>query len=198
MIDHGNIDKIFQALDRQIELQGGTKINLVVCGGTALAVLGLVSRTTKDVDVLATLSEEGGNANLIKISSFPEWFSRAAEAVQRDFGLSDRWINLGPASQLDMGLPEGFSTRLIEKRYGDHLKIFYTCRLDQIHFKLFAALDQDSESHHYEDLLKLSPREDELGQACSWVLQQDVSEEFRYILKDFLIQNGYESLAEKY
>lgn len=43
------IDRIFMALDRQIDIQDGNHIGLVVCGGTALAALGLVSRATKDV-----------------------------------------------------------------------------------------------------------------------------------------------------
>ena len=53
MIGSGNLQDILVALDRQIGIHAGFPIGLVVCGGTALAALGLVSRTTKDVDVLA-------------------------------------------------------------------------------------------------------------------------------------------------
>jgi hypothetical protein len=52
-ISHKNLDGIFRALDRQIEFQEGFSIGLLVCGGTALAALGLIDRTTKDVDVIA-------------------------------------------------------------------------------------------------------------------------------------------------
>lgn len=38
-LDSSNIDEIFRALDAQIGVFGGTSINLVVCGGTALAAL---------------------------------------------------------------------------------------------------------------------------------------------------------------
>jgi hypothetical protein len=37
------IDQIFTALDRQIEAQDGRPLSLVVCGGTALAALRLVT-----------------------------------------------------------------------------------------------------------------------------------------------------------
>jgi len=61
MIEPGNLKEIFSALDRQIEVHGGSPIGLVVCGGTALAALGLVNRTTKDVDVMGSIEERGGS-----------------------------------------------------------------------------------------------------------------------------------------
>ena len=56
-IEPDNIEGIFTALDRQIGVHGGVPLGLVVCGGTALSALGLVMRTTKDVDVLGTVLE---------------------------------------------------------------------------------------------------------------------------------------------
>jgi hypothetical protein len=49
------IDEIFTALDHQVEVYGRSPLKLVVCGGTALSALGLVMRTTKDVDVLGAV-----------------------------------------------------------------------------------------------------------------------------------------------
>jgi len=104
MIDEKNIKMIFVALDRQILAAGGNPISLVVCGGTALAALGLVLRTTKDVDVLGTLE----NGEVRKLGSFPVWLNEAASRVAADFDLPADWLNLGPESQLDTGLPDGF------------------------------------------------------------------------------------------
>ena len=50
-------------------------IHLVVCGGSALIALRLVTRTTQDVDVLATLE----NGQLHCARPLPEWLLTAAE-----------------------------------------------------------------------------------------------------------------------
>jgi len=49
------LDQVLTALDRQMGLEGRESISLVVIGGAALHALGLISRTTKDVDVLGEL-----------------------------------------------------------------------------------------------------------------------------------------------
>lgn len=191
MIDEKNIEKIFVALDRQILAAGGNSISLVVCGGTALAALGLVLRTTKDVDVLGTL-EKG---KIWKMGRFPSWLSEAASRVAADFDLPADWLNLGPESQLDTGLPLGLPERLERKKYGKRLTIFFVSRIDQIHFKLYASLDRGG--YHVQDLFKLAPTSAELLEASRWVLTQDVSAGFKTILVSFLRQHGHEELAGK-
>ncbi len=190
-----NIDEIFRALDLQIKVHGGEPIALVVCGGTALAALGLVERTTRDVDVLAKACEGGGKIRIESLREFPPWFIKAARTVARDFGLPGEWINLGPAPQLQLGLPEGFEKRLVRRKYGDYLTIFFISRTDQIHFKLYASVDRDS--YHVEDLLKLHPSEAEIEEAARWVLTQDTSQAFRELLRDFLKGIGYGDVAER-
>lgn len=189
MISEENIEKIFNALDRQILVAGGGRISLVVCGGTALTALGLVSRTTKDVDVLGSLENE----DVRKIGRFPEWLSEAAAKVAEDFDLPVDWLNLGPESQLDTGLPEGLAGRLERRAYGRQLTVCFISRIDQIHFKLYASLDRGG--YHVQDLIKLAPVESELRQACRWVLTQDVSPGFKALLVSFLEQHGHGKLA---
>ena len=65
------IDEIFTALDRQIKVYDGSSLGLVICGGTALAALGLVLRTTKDVDVLGRVLETKDGLIIQKITEFP-------------------------------------------------------------------------------------------------------------------------------
>jgi len=190
-----NLNEIFSALDRQIGVHGGVPISLVVCGGTALAALGLVNRTTKDVDVLAQAEEAKEGIKVLKIDEFPQWLKEAAETVGRDFGLPEGWLNLGPASQLESGLPERFEKRLVKRRYGKYLTVYFTGRTDQIFFKLYAAIDRDD--YHVQDLLALKPTEKEMEEATKWVLTQDVSEGFRLVLKDFLKRNGYGDIAKR-
>ncbi len=189
-----NLNKIFSALDRQLGVYGGAPINLVVCGGTALAALGLVSRTTKDVDVLAQAEETEEGIKVLKIDEFPRWLKEAAETVGRDFGLPEDWLNLGPASQLESGLPNGFEKRLVKKRYGKYLTVYFIGRTDQIFFKLYAAVDRND--YHVQDLFTLKPAEKEMEAAAKWVLTQDVSEGFYLALKDFLERYGYGDIAK--
>ena len=182
---------IYSALDRQIAAGGGRRISLVVCGGTALAALGLVLRTTKDVDVLGVM-EKG---TIRKIATFTVWLSEAAMKVARDFNLPVDWLNLGPESQLETGLPEGLPARLQKRVYGKRLTIYFISRIDQIFFKLYASLERGG--YHVEDLFKLNPSESELLAACPWVLGQDFSVGFRKILVSFLKNHDYEKLAGK-
>lgn len=189
MISENNIGQIFIALDRQILAAGGGCISLVVCSGTALTALGLVSRTTKDVDVLGALENE----DVRKIGRFPEWLSEAAAKVAADFDLPVDWLNLGPESQLDTGLPDGLAGRLEKKTYGRRLTVCFISRIDQIHFKLYASLDRGG--YHEQDLFKLAPSESELLEACRWTLTQDVSPGFKALLVSFLEQHDYEELA---
>ena len=155
-INYKIVDEIFTALDRQIGVLNGTPINLVVCGGTALAALGLVTRTTRDVDVLGTVSATESGLTVHRIKEFPQWLIEAAGKVGRDFDLPKNWLNLGPASQVDSGLPKGLEKRLIDRRYGQYLTIYFISRIDQLHFKLYAAVDRDD--YHVQDSLLLCPQ----------------------------------------
>ena len=190
MIENKNLEAIFTSLDRQIAVSGGSPIALVVCDGTALAALGLVSRITKDVAVLGRLVK----GRIRKIGEFPDWLQKAAGKIKRDFRLPENWLNLGPESQLDTGLPEGLPERLVKKVYGKHLTVHFISRTDQVYFKLYASLDRGG--YHVDDLFKLSPTDAELLYAGRWVLTQDVSAGFRKILLSFLRQHGYNKLAE--
>ena len=197
MVEIGSdiIDKIFMALDRQIGVHGGIPIGLVVCGGTALAALGLVIRTTKDVDVLGVVVGPENGLRIQELKRFPEWLGEAAKAVERDFDLPENWLNLGPASQVELGLPEGLEKRLVRRNYGQYLTIYFISRIDQIYFKLYAAVDRND--YHVQDLLALKPTEVEIEKAAKWAITQDVSQGFKLILKDFLKRNGYEAIAER-
>jgi len=195
MIDQNNLNEILHALDRQIGIHGGLPISLVVFGGTALFALGLILRTTKDIDILGTISKKKGQILVKKINIFPKYLIEAFKAVQKDFRLPEGWLNNGPTSQVDSGLPKGFEERLVKKQYGNYLYIYYISRLDQIYFKLYASVDRNG--YHIDDLLQLKPTQQEIEDAAMWVLSQDVSLGFKSILKDFLREHGYEDISER-
>ncbi|GAH39672.1 unnamed protein product, partial [marine sediment metagenome] len=58
-----------------------------------------------------------------------------------DFDLKENWLNAGPASVMDFGLPDGLMNRVQTRNYGKNLILHLLGRYDQIHFKLYAAVD---------------------------------------------------------
>jgi hypothetical protein len=176
-IDAARADELLVALGEQL-VSMGAAYELVVIGGSALLALGLVERPTSDVDVVA-LSE--GEA-LINADPLPAALVSARDRVARDFGLPERWLNPGPASLLDLGLPEGFFERVVTRTYGRALTAHFASRFDQIHFKLYAAVDQET-GRHEMDLRALSPTTDELLDAARWARTHDPSPGFEQSLR---------------
>jgi hypothetical protein len=94
----------------------------------------------------------------------------------------------------EFGLPEGIVGRATKKEYGVLLTVRYLERYDQIHLKLYAAVDL-SGGKHLSDLRQLTPSVDELIDAARWCVRQDPSEGFRGNLEWFLNQEGYEDVV---
>jgi len=88
--DQKDVEIILSALGQQLEGLLEKPIELLVCGGSALNILGLVRRATKDVDILAYIERnEKGEAFLIKAASLTPELVMAAKKVARDFNLPD-------------------------------------------------------------------------------------------------------------
>lgn len=170
---------LLQALDQQLDV-AGSSFDLVVIGGSALLARGLVGRATQDVDVVALATPDG----LISAVVLPSDLLTATATVARDFEVSTRWLNSGPAELLRFGLPVGFQDRWETQRYGPGLTVRWASRFDQIHFKLYAAVDQAGK--HLRDLQALQPTRDELVAAARWSREHDPSEGFLTILTEAL------------
>lgn len=175
------IEDALTLLGDRLRLAGLPPQELIVCGGTSLIARGFVSRATKDVDVLA---RRVGGADFVSARQLPKEFLDAAERVARDLGLPITWINSGPVDLFEMGMPDGFMDRLEARSYG-HITAWYIGRIDQIHFKLYAAVDRGP-SRHLTDLLTLEPSDSELLAAARWAMTHDVSPAFRELLKQLL------------
>lgn len=169
----GHADELFAALGEQLAVQDA-QIELVVIGGAALLAIGLISRPTRDVDVVGLLTAEG----IADPRPLPEPVVVARARVARDFGLPEDWLNTGPADLLDFGLPDGLVGRLDRRDYGPALSIHFASRFDQIHLKLYAMADQGP-GRHEADLRALNPTHDELLTAARWTRTHDPSEGFR-------------------
>lgn len=101
------VNELLAALGEQLAA-AGRPYELVVVGGSALLALGMIDRATRDVDLLALRTGD----ELRRPDPLPTGLVTAAERVGRDFGLPRDWLNAGPASMLDLGMPAGFVGRL--------------------------------------------------------------------------------------
>lgn len=188
------LDGVFKLLNGRLERNEAPPIGIVVCGGAAMIVTGLLSRTTTDVDIVAILDE---SERLVAPVPLPDSLLRAAAEVAEIMQLPENWLNNGPSRDegglFQMGLPEGFQDRLHLSEYGYHLTVYFIDRIDQIHFKLYAAVDRGG--YHISDLEALHPTTEELTRAARWALTHDVSPGFRMLLKRLLETLGHEDVA---
>ena len=190
-IDVSKLNEALQLLNEQLILSDAPATEIVVCGGSALIATGLVPRTTQDVDIVALMKAEV----LVDSEPLPDYLLNAAGNVGTILSLPADWLNNGPASQFQMGLPPGFQERLTTVVVGKKLTVHYIGRYDQIFFKTFASADRGG--YHVSDLKALNPAEDELIAAAKWCITQDTSEAFRMILKDMFKQLGWQNVSEQ-
>ena len=141
--------------------------------------------TTRDLDLLGEWTADG----VKPMCPMPEPLHIAVVDVGRTYGLASDWVNLGPASLLDRGLPAGFLERLERRDYGG-LVAWLAGRFDMVCFKLYATVDQGPRSRHLQDLGDLRPNRDELLAAARWTVTHDPSPGYRSLLVDTLSHLG--------
>lgn len=195
LLDSEALERSLRMLSIRLEENNAPPVELVVCGGSALVLLGMVQRVTKDVDVVAL---KRGSV-LLSPDPLPDDLGKAVIEVAEDLGLSPEWLNNGPSrgegGLFQMGLPEKFADRLHSRDFGSHLTVHFIDRIDQIYFKLYAAADRGG--YHIEDLQALNPTNEELEAAARWAMTHDVSEGFYIILKDLLGELGYAIVVDR-
>ena len=140
----------------------GLRFDAVVIGGAALSLLGVLSRPTKDVDIL--------------VPEIPPEIHVAARAFAievRATGeiLQDDWLNNGPASLADH-LSTGWQERLQDIFDGSALHFRCLGRHDLLCAKLFALCDR---SIDLDDCIALAPTPDELENVLTWLQLQDAN-----------------------
>ena len=140
----------------------GIGLEAVVIGGTALALLGVVSRQTRDCDILDPQIPDDINAA-----------AREFAAYVRDEGepLDDDWFNNGPASLVKQ-LPEGWRDRVERVFTGKVLTLSSLGRGDLLMSKLFALCDRGVD---LQDCIALAPAPDELAEILLWLSEQDLN-----------------------
>jgi len=181
-------DRLLSALGEQLGALGES-FDLVVVGGSGLLALGLIERSTRDANVLAVRTGD----ELDSARPLPAALEAARDRVARDFSLPTDWLNPGSTDLLEFGLPKGFLKRLERRNYGPSLTAYFASRYDQIHFKLYALVDQDPGKHE-ADLQALSPTEEELLGAARWSTSHDPSEGYAQLLRKVLTHLGVDDV----
>jgi hypothetical protein len=97
-IGQERLHAVLTALGEQLAAVGAST-HLVVIGGSGLIAIDAVTRTTRDVDVVA-LEQDG---KLVSATPLPAAVVDAAALVARDFRLEAGWLNAGPTTLLDLG-----------------------------------------------------------------------------------------------
>jgi hypothetical protein len=155
----------------------GERIAIVIVGGAALNLLGIVRRTTSDVDVIArAYKDDAGALKLQPAKPFPPVLDRAIRAVARDFRLDPDWMNSVVDAQWKQGLPPRLIDEITWMNCGGGLDVGLVGRRTLIALKLYAAVDRGAGSVHVQDLIALRPTAGELAEAAEWVIMQDAAD----------------------
>jgi len=177
MYNNAKLEEALHLLGDVLE-DRGEAFDIALIGGGALLLLGLIERSTKDLDILARI--EGDDWLLAR--PLPAALAEAVRDVAETLDLADDWLNPGPTDLLTFGLPDGFENRSTKRNY-KALTVRLASREDQIPFKLYAAADQwPSRSRHLADLRMLTPTRAELLSAAKWCRTHDPSDGFRDML----------------
>ena len=172
-LDSGEWERAIFLLGEEMERRGVAPSHLVVCGGAALSVRGVVARVTRDVDVLAMRGEVDGE--IFCAYPLPEEIRKAVADVAVELGLPLNWLN--SATSMLIGsledLPKEIWQDLEERSYGSCLRISYVGRLGQIFLK-FRALICRVEDRDAADLKALSPDAATCRKAIDWVRRSEL------------------------
>lgn len=179
------------ALGAKLETRGARPVSLLICGGAALNISGLLTRATADIDVLGKAGSAG------ELSEMPDWLFAIAEEVAEELSLEPGWLNDAALSITQMGLPQGILSRSERRSFGSCLEIAIASRPDLIALKCFAALNGKAGQKHLGDLVDLNPTEEEMSFATDWLLDRPTSVEFRKVLRQLCEVLGHSDLAKR-
>ena len=189
------IERALITLSRRMALSGAEDLQILCCGASALCVLGLLSRSTMDVDVLGIVSDE---TDVVPCEGFSAEMQRAIAESGRELELPDDWFNGSASTLLQRSLPAGTLERSRKHRreFGPCLVVFFLDRMDQVALKLFASMDPRDGQRHLRDLEEIAPTRDEIHHAVAWMSSWKSNELFRERLAYLVEGFGFADLAE--
>lgn len=141
------------------------RLDAVIVGGAALSLLGVVTRQTRDCDVLyPDLAVD----ILIAAREF------AAQLRAEGQKLDDDWLNNGPSALAEL-LPKGWYDRIQPAYTGEALTLHALGRSDFLKSKLFALCDRATDE---KDCIALRPSAAEVDASVAWLTNQDANPEW--------------------
>jgi len=177
-MDRSAIQRALTAVGELLSADG-ERAAVVVTGGATLNLLGILSRATTDVDVIAQAwRDEGGTVRLRPAEPFPPALTQAIRTAARDLDLDELWMNAAVGKQWNQGLPPHLLEGLHWRNFGGGLDVGLVGRQSLIALKLFAAIDQGPASVHQQDLFQLEATDQEIAAAREWVLTQDAGDQW--------------------
>lgn len=182
------IDRALSTLSRRMALSGAQDLEVLCCGASALCILGLLSRSTLDVDVLGIISDE---KEVTPCEHFSPEMETAISESGRELGLPDDWFNGSASTLLQRSLPTGTLERSKKhrKEFQPCLVVRFLDRMDQVALKLFAAMDPKDGQRHLRDLEEISPTRQEITHAIAWMMGWKCNQAFRdrlaYLVEGF-------------
>ena len=183
------------ALGQKLDERGTEPVSLLMCGGAALNISGLLTRLTADVDVLGAMHANG------ELGEMPDWIYPLSAEVAEALGLEKHWLNDAAASVTSMGLPSGILLRATRQNFGKTLQVAIVSRLDLIALKCFAALNPGVGEKHLGDLVDLNPLSEEMPFACGWTFSPRAApkgdpEKRTCVREDFPIDTKHQKVAD--
>ncbi len=172
-LDHEIVHESLALLGELLAVRRERPLHLVVSGGSALLAAEIVSRTTHDVDVIAMRGEVDGD--ILDAHPLPEFLKDCAREVAEEKRLRPNWLNASTAMlMIDLRrFPGDFLADLLERSYGDWLRVSFVGRSGQIYLKFYAAVCR-SEARDLGDLRALAPDAVEAERAARWLLEEEV------------------------
>ncbi|OFZ82614.1 MAG: hypothetical protein A2583_07905 [Bdellovibrionales bacterium RIFOXYD1_FULL_53_11] len=155
-----DIQKALQALNMELARSGRSFV-LYVCGGAALRLLGIISRDTSDIDVIADVLDP--------------LVVEAKNKVAQKLRISEDWIN-NKVNPIAERLPAHWMDHCVEVFKASNLTVYSLSRQDLISSKVHAAVDRHSED--LNDLIDMKPTPEELATARAYTIEQGESETY--------------------
>src|SRR3954468_12490369 len=102
----GNFETPLSTLGQILEDRGET-FEVLAVGGGALQLLGVITRPTRDVDIVALVQD----GRLVRVDDLPAAWQAAVADTAALLGMPSTWFNAGPRALFDFGLPDGVLDR---------------------------------------------------------------------------------------
>lgn len=190
-MDGKEAEEYLEALGAILARESEEPLDIMVCGGMALILQGLIDRRTRDIDGMALVVMEN-DAYVLKKPLLKKPLKDAIQRVAAVYGITRHWLSFQSRTLLDNGLPEGIIERAEVRHYGEKLTVRLISRYDQVHLKLKAAISR--EGPDAGDIAEIGATEKEIAAAARWCLELGYSSAD---IKEALEMIGHGEIAER-